>query len=122
MTGPINLQLIQQYEAQIRAIKSSDPNACQYLNKILVNVEKDLEAKIASALSQKAIFDSLTTPPTDLVSIISWITTLIGVVKGLLTNAIAADVALIAEFTQLIELISSLDSSLSCNLTIPPIP
>ena len=121
-TGPINQQLIQQYINQINAINPADTKACQYLNGMLANIEKDIQAKIQSALSQIAILKILTEIPTDLNGVINWIKGVVNIVVGPYAQAIAAEIALVEKLVELTELIASKSSQFSCNIQIPATP
>lgn len=116
-TALVNTAYFNSLTAQINAI-----DTCAALQAVVNTVMATLQAEIAAIEEQIASLLPLITLPTDLGSVIAWITKLAGPYIAAYENYIAQLAATVAAITALATAIENAASRLThCTITIPPL-
>lgn len=98
-------------------VKISSVKTCEELARIKEDIRKYFDAQLASINEEIALLSTLIINPTDLGSVISWITNFISSnILGPYYKALLLQAEIIAEMAEIMALISSVTSSLTCNI------
>jgi hypothetical protein len=103
--------------AQINAVPD-----CTALQVLVNNLTADMEAQIAAAIRQVEFTYTLAIPPTDLPSVIKWITAQIAPYLKQYNQAVALEVSLVTAYTTILAAISGKISKMNCTISVPSIP
>ena len=115
--GLLNEEYFNNLEQRIDSI-----NQCNELNELIAETQKELEEQLIAVIKQIEILAPIIEIPTDLSSVINWITSYIALINNSYTEAIQLQIELTAKFTRIMSKISQKSQSLTCNITIPQVP
>lgn len=116
-TAPVNADYFDKLTTQINSI-----DLCADLQALVNGVMASLQAEISAIEEEIAAILPLLTIPTDLGSVITWITNFIAPMQAAYTKFVAQLAAMLAKITALTDAIASAASRItSCSITIPPI-
>lgn len=98
-------------------VKISSIKTCEDLAKVKAEIMAYYAGMLASINAEIALLGALIVNPTDLGSVISWVSNFItSNVLGPYNKALLLEAQMIAEFAEIMALISSAVSTLTCNL------